>query len=501
MLTAALTLAACSGEEPAGSAPTGSPSAAPSAPPSTTGPGLEVYYAQEVTWEPCDGGTECATVEAPLDYAEPDGERVEIALRRTATDGADRIGSLLVNPGGPGASGTQLVSSLPQLLSQGVLDRYDVVGFDPRGVHRSTAVDCVDDAELDEIRATDHPLDSPEGLEVYTAETAALAEACAARSGELLAHVDTVSAAKDLDIVRAALGDEQLHYLGYSYGTFLGATYADLFPERVGRLVLDGGMDPSLTMAEVAMGQARGFEAALRDYVSSCLGTEGCPLSGTVEDGVAQVRRLLEVTRSTPLPTADGRELTYPLAMSGVLLPLYEDALWPVLSEALRQAMVERDGSQLLFLADVGADRQSDGTYATNSTEAFWAINCADYPVEGTVADWQRTAEEIAEAAPVFGPSLGYSEILCDVWPHESTAERAPLDAEGAAPILVVGTTGDPATPYEWSVALADQLASGHLLTYDGAGHTAYGRSNGCVTDAVDAYLLDGALPPEGARC
>lgn len=467
-----------------------------------SGSGIDRFYAQEPQWEECDSGTQCATVTVPLDHADPDGETVEIAVRRLPASGDDPIGSLLINPGGPGGSGTDLVAAVPQMFSQTLLERYDVVGFDPRGVNDSTAVDCVDDATLDEIRASDANLATPEDLDEYTAMSASIAEGCAARTGELLAHVDTVSAARDMDILRAVLGDDELHYLGYSYGTFLGATYAEEFPDKVGRLVLDGALDPTLSMAEVSHGQALGFEAALRDFIESCLAEDTCPLGPDVETGVSQVQRLLEQAAGLPLPTADdARPLTYPLALSGILVPLYDDALWPALQEALRQAMVDGDGSTLLFLADAGAERNPDGTYATNSNEAFWAVNCADYPVEGTIEDWRRSAEEMAHAAPVFGEALGYSEILCDVWPHESTAERTPLTAAGAAPILVVGTTGDPATPYEWSVSLADQLESATLLTYDGPGHTAYGRSNDCVTRAVDAYLVDGEPPADGTTC
>lgn len=463
--------------------------------------GMADYYGQDVTWEECQDGLECADVTVPLDHDDPGGATIELAVTRQATDDDARLGSLLLNPGGPGGSGTQMVSSAEMLLSEDLMSRYDVVGFDPRGVHRSAAVDCVTDAELDEQRSAGYDLETESGLEAYTESAEELAASCAENTGELLAHVDTESAARDLDVLRHVLGDEQLSYLGYSYGTMLGAVYADLFPERVGRLVLDGGLDPSLSSHEVALGQAQGFEEAVRAYAEDCLSGSGCPLSGDVDSAVDQVRTLLEVADATPLPTSSDRELTGPLAASGILLPLYEDELWPVLTEALRQAMAENDGSQLLYLADLSADRQPDGSYATNSQEAFPAINCLDYPVDGDLAQWQEQATELEEAAPTFGPMLGLGEVLCDVWPHESEAERTEVTADGSAPILVVGTTGDPATPYAWSEALADQLDAGRLLTYDGEGHTAYGRSNACVTEAVDGYLLEGTMPEEGLVC
>lgn len=459
------------------------------------------YYKQRVDWQAC-GELECALVQVPLDYDHPGGEQITLALKRSlAGDPARRVGSLLINPGGPGGSGITLVESTPQFFSRDLLDGFDVVGFDPRGVGESTAVECLAPAELDELRAAVYDTRNQTGRDSLRADARRIVEACQAKSGDLLPHVDTVSAARDMDILRAVLGDAELYYLGYSYGTQLGATYADLFPERVGRLVLDGAVDPTLTYAALGYGQAAGFEAALRAYVADCLEGRACPLRGSVDDGVAQIQRFIALTAGSALPTASDRALTQSHAVSGILLTLYDDRYWPVLTEALTAAMRDKDGSQLLFLADLVADREDDGTYSSNSVLAFTAVNCLDLPVDASPAAMDAAAARLRELSPTFGQFLAYGEIICDEWPVPATGDAQPLRAQGAAPILVIGTTRDPATPYVWAESLADQLESGILISFDGEGHTAYGRSNDCVEGAVDGYLLRGELPADGLSC
>lgn len=487
----------------------------------TTAPvpaGLEEFYAQDVEWHSCgkgdsvaagEGPFQCATVSVPLDYEAPSGERISVALKKRPAS-REAIGTLLINPGGPGGSGVELVDSVEGYFSDALLDAYDVVGFDPRGVGASTAVDCLTDAELDAERAgsQDDVVAQDVVGEQARAEVAeqasGLERSCQARTATagLLDHIDTVSAARDLDVLRALVGDQRLTYLGYSYGTYLGATYADLFPANVGRMVLDGAIDPTLTGAELAAGQARGFEAALRSYVAHCQEGDGCPLTGDVDGGVSQVRDFLTRARTNPVPTSDqDRPLTGDLATSAVIGVLYQDESWSTLTQALNQAMLQNDGSVLLYIADVFASRNSDGTYSGNGDEVINAINCLDYPVTGDPATWDAQASELEADSPTFGSQLAYADQYCQAWGHPSTREHAPIRAAGAAPVLVVGTTGDPATPYEWSQALASQLDSARLVTWEGQGHTAYGRSGSCVTTAVDAYLLAGTLPEEGLTC
>lgn len=504
LLVAALALAGCtitgsSAGKTREPAPTAEASFDPGA---GTDAALERYYTQDVVWQDCGPDTECTAVEVPLDYDDPGGGTVTLAVRRLVSAG-DGAPALFLNPGGPGGSGTAMIDWITFSVSDTLMAAYNLVGFDPRGVNQSDAVECVSDAELDDFRALDIDTTTDAGLAEYSRVMAEWAADCAANTGELLGHVDTESAARDLDILRAVVGrSATLDYLGYSYGTFLGAVYADLFTQRVGRFTLDGALDPSLSISELALGQAEGFERALRAYMADCQASPDCPFPGSVDDGLARIRALLDVIRSTPLPTGDpARPLTYSLAVSGIVLPMYESAIWPQLTAALDAAITGNDGSQLLYFADLGAGRLDDGSYEDNSNEAFMAINCLDYPVEGTLADWKADAERMKEISPTLGDALAWTEITCDVWPYESTRAREPIAASGSAPILVIGTTGDPATPYEWAVDMADQLDQGHLLTFDGDGHTAYGRSNQCVTDAVDRFMTRGQLPPEGATC
>jgi pimeloyl-ACP methyl ester carboxylesterase len=462
------------------------------------------YYEQDVAWSDCGQSFECATVEVPMDYDDPDGERITLALKRLPSQApSNRIGSLLVNPGGPGVSGVEFIEAAPDTLGQPVLEAFDVVGFDPRGVGESTPVVCLGPAELDELRAKVYDIDDEADLEEVRADSREFVAACEENSGRLLEFVDTVSAARDMDILREVLGDPRLHFLGYSYGTLLGATYADLFPGRVGRFVLDGAVDPTLETREERIGQVSGFEAALRAYVEECLGRSGCPLSGNVDDGVKQIQGFLDRLAESPLPTKSDRELTQPHAVSAILLALAAppENWWPILTEALSAAMKEGDGGPLLFLADLRAGRSQDGTYESNLLAAINAVNCLDEPVEADPEAMEAEADELRKASPTFGEFFAYSDVVCDLWPVESRPRTDPLDASGAAPILVIGTTHDPATPYEGAISLAEQLESGHLLTYDGQGHTAYRRTNGCIADAVDRYLVRGELPDEGLVC
>lgn len=461
--------------------------------------GLDAIYAQELDWQAC-GELECATLVVPLDYAEPDGDTVEIAVSRHPAAG-DRLGSLLINPGGPGSSGIDALSSiaLPR-FGQEVVDRYDLVGFDPRGVASSTPVTCVDGPAMDEIVTTDFDFGTDAGIQAAEDAYGAFGAACLENTGPVLEHVDTVSAAKDMDVLRAVLGDETLNYVGYSYGTQLGATYAALFPQQVGRLVLDGALDPTLSSQELSEGQAQGFENALRAYVADCQAGADCPLSGSVDDGLAQVRSVLDRARKSPLPTGTERPLTGALAFSGIALPLYDESSWTYLTMGL-DAALSGDGSILLQLADLYYDRNADGTYSSNSTQAFWAIGCADDRGTTDVAEMRAQAAAIEEVAPTVGYFFGYGGVICAQWPVPEAGGLDDYSAAGAAPIVVVGTTNDPATPYAWAESLAGTLDSGHLLTYEGEGHTAYGRSNACIADAVDAYLLEGTVPADGTRC
>ena len=465
--------------------------------------GLDAFYGQTLVWEDCGSGYECTTVQAPLDWDDPTAGAIDLAVKRSpATGSADeRLGSLLTNPGGPGASGVDFLSSVVDyVVGDDVLQAYDVVGFDPRGVAGSTPVDCGDDETVDAFFTTDYPMESQADVEAARERARAFGQACLEATGPALGEVDTVSAARDMDLMRAVLGDEKLSFLGFSYGTFLGATYADLYPENVGRLVLDGALDPSMSNDDLVVGQAVGFENALRAYVEDCQQADTCPLQGSLDQGLARVAQVVADAEASPLPAGDA-EVNGTLAWYGIVVTLYDDGSWPYLTMALDEAISSGTGSTLLELANFYLDRTPDGTYTANSMVAFQAINCLDYPMVARDYDEMLAfADQVEAVAPTFGREFAMA-IGCETWPFPATGERRPITAEGAAPILVVGTTGDPATPYEWAVALADQLASAELLTWEGEGHTAYGRGGSCVSDVVEAYLLEGELPAGGASC
>lgn len=500
MVAAVALLAACTAQVPEKSATpvedaTGAATGAESAP-----EGFEEFYGQDLEWETCRSGFECATATAPLSWGDPEAGSIELALMRSRASG-EKVGSLLVNPGGPGGSGVDYLESAVETYGEPLRESFDVVGFDPRGVEDSSAVECYGDAEKNEYLAEDFDLSTEQGLEDARRSSAAWAEACGENTGELLGEVDTQSAAKDLDMLRAALGDSQLHYLGFSYGTSLGATYAGLFPDRAGRLVLDGAIDPTLDDGEMSEGQAVGFENALRAYVTDCQAGQDCPLTGSVDEGMQQVRGVLDAAYDRPYPTSGEREVTQSLAFYGVAVTLYAEQNWPILTQALDEAINAGTGDTLLYLADFYNDRNADGSFSTNSTEAFSAVNCLDSRSSDDVDEMRAQAAEIEEAAPTMGTFFTYGGLACASWPYPEVEQEYDVAAPGAPPIVVIGTTNDPATPYVWSEGMADTLESGVLVTYEGEGHTAYGRSNDCIAGAVEDYLVEGTVPEDGLTC
>ena len=477
------------------------PTREPAKPPEDAPPALAKFYTQKPKWTDCGaGGFECATVQVPLDYAKPEGKAIELAvLRLRARKPSQRIGSLLVNPGGPGGSGVEYARYSPLILGQPVLDRYDVVGFDPRGVGQSTPVDCVSDEELDKITASDGSPDSPEEINELFAQARAFGQGCQEKSGDLIAHVSTQEAARDMDILRGLLGDEELHYLGKSYGTFLGATYAELFPKRAGRLVLDGALDPQLTGVQLGLEQAKGFEVALRAFLEDCVKRSDCPLGTNADEAYTKLREFLDGLDQDPLPGAGDRQVTQAIATIGVVMPLYVKSYWPRLRAALK-AGLDGSGERLLSMVDEYNSRGPNG-YKDNSGEVIYAVNCLDRPDLTSVADAERELPTFQAAAPLFGPFILWGSLACANWPVKPTGTPHAIRATGAKPILVVGTTRDPATPYRWAQALASQLDSGVLLTRDGDGHTAYKEGNSCVDEAVEKYLLEGKPPEASLRC
>ncbi|MGW9268011.1 alpha/beta fold hydrolase [Microbacterium sp. NPDC055599] len=458
------------------------------------------YYSQKLDWTECGTGFECTDVTAPLDWENPGSGEIQLAVVRHRAEGT-AVGSLLTNPGGPGASGVDLVlSSLGYAVGPALVENYDVIGFDPRGVGGSTAVTCYDDAEMDDYLygIPEAQRGSVEWEQELLDGHRAFAEACDANSDGILPYITTVNAARDMDLIRAVLGDKQLNYLGYSYGTFLGATYAQLYPEKAGRLVLDGAIDPSVPGLEVGATQALGFESALRAYMQNCLDSGNCPFSGSVDEAMADLGALLASADRTPLENGDGRLMGADALMTAIIAALYSQDSWDYLTQALEEAL-QGDPTTAFVLADFYNGREN-GTYIDNSSEAFRAYNCMDYPVEDDPAAEAAITAKIAEGAPTIAPYWTGPDP-CEVWPYPPTGTRGEIAAEGAGPIVVVGTTNDPATPYEWSESLADQLEEGVLITRVGEGHTGYNKGNTCVDDAVEGFLLDDVVPEDGLRC
>ncbi|MEW1545144.1 alpha/beta hydrolase [Streptomyces tsukubensis] len=516
--------AAASGTSRA-SAPTGSSSTpGTTSSPGTTNPvpplGKELT-GQKPAWKTCPapseaegggaapppppGGSawECATVKAPLDYADPGGKTFDLALiRARATDPQKRIGSLIFNFGGPGGSG---ITTLPAAATDytALNTRYDLVSFDPRGVGRSVPVRCEDDKQLDAFYSLDATPDTDAEITAYSDGLKSYASACKQHSGGALPHVGTLNAARDLDLMRQVLGDDKLYYFGISYGTELGGVYAHLFPKNVGRAVFDAVVDPTKNSEEGSLGQAKGFQLALDNFAQDCVDRgDQCLIAGTTRAEVeGQITDLLKRLDARPVPAGGGRELTQTQALNGIAQSLYSQQFWPLLEQGVDEAD-GGDGSLLLALSDAMNGRNQDGRY-DNMGAAFNAISCVDTKDRYSVAQTRAKLPEFRAASPVFGDYLGWGMLGCTNWPVPGTWEHPDVSAPGAAPVVVIGNTGDPATPYEGARAMVEALGPGVgvEITYRGQGHGAYNATSTCVKGAVDAYLLEGRVPAAGTVC
>ncbi len=507
-----LATAACTAVSPGspGRAAAGSPESA-----------LATFYDQKLSWGPCapfattdadarafaDPRYDCAKLEVPLDYARPDGRKAELGvLRQKALSPATRIGSLLLNPGGPGASGMSVVPAIFG-RSQGtgpLAQRFDLVGFDPRGVGSSTpTIDCLTDAEQDAERAKTFADPSPAGVAAAEADSKLMADLCSGRVGNgVLADVGTRDVVKDVDILRAALGDKLLTYLGFSYGTQIGSTYAEAFPGNVRALVLDGALDPTETLFDRTVKQNAGFQQAFEAFGKWCTAQPApCPLGTDPAQTTATYQALVRPLIDKPIPVGpSGRILSFPDAQIGVSQALYLSQFWPLLSKGL-SALATGDGSILLNLADIYYERAPDGKYA-NTLEAFTAITCVDTEPITDRGQARALAEKVDAVAPFRSTGRGAVGALdpCAFWPVPPTTKPHIPQVQGLVPTLVISTTGDPATPYQAGVDLAKALG-GSLLTFEGTQHTVALRGVTCVDDAVSRYLIDGTLPPPGTTC
>ncbi|GGC71472.1 alpha/beta hydrolase [Hoyosella rhizosphaerae] len=481
-------------------------------------PDLAEFYTQELQWESCDEyandadtrqrlnrfGFTCAYLAVPLSYEDPTGDVANIAVTRTSASG-NKIGSLVMNPGGPGAGGISAAANVAAALPGTQLgERFDFVSFDPRGIGASTpAIACLSGPDQDSYRQALRIDMSPEGIAETEADTRRYVEACERNTGlDVLSNVGTRDVARDLDVLRAALGDEQLTFLGYSYGTFLGAVYAEQFPDKVRAMVLDGAVDPAEDLVETLVRQGEGFQRAFDAFVDDCLEQPQCPLGSDVDNAVKEFRVIMESLIDDPAFTSDPRNLTYSDGMAGVYQALYSPQLWTLLRTGLTE-VTDGLGDTLLFLADTYEGRRDDGTYR-NTIPAFHAVSCVDSPPETDRARRGEADMRYREVAPFADGGQGTGEApldFCAFWPVLNTSEPRDLDIDDAlAPTLVVSTTGDPATPYEAGLELARQLG-GSLLTYEGNQHTVVLGVDECVDQHVERYLIDLQLPESDPRC
>ncbi|MDY7100030.1 MAG: alpha/beta fold hydrolase [Actinomycetota bacterium] len=508
MAVATLVLAACTGDDDDESSATSStttPATTGDATTDDTGPGTtdttgdtvdeSEFTVAPLAWEPCADldGFECATLVAPVDHDDPEGETLDVAvIRQPASDTDERIGSLVFNPGGPGGSGITFLADAAPVVPAELAARFDLVSFDPRGVGRSTPIEC----NPDPARELAIIPDRASGFAEVAAYNVELAQSCAERYGDLLDHLGTVDVAHDLDLLRRALGDDGLNYVGLSYGTTIGAVYAELHGEHARALILDGGVAPDLDLVEDTRLRAVRFDEAFARLDAMCASEPECPLA---EAGLAQTwDGVLASVLESPLPTADpARTLDAGLFYAASAVPLYTTDGWQLFTFALDDA-AGGDGTALLFLADLYTERADDGTYP-NSSEMFTAVDCADDPAALSAEEAVALAEEVAPAAPRWGDLLVAGTLQCASWPAEG--EGLPeISGADAPPVLVIGTTHDPATPFEWSQRLADALDSATLVTFAGDGHTAF-AAGGCVDDLYVEYLVDLTVPDDALVC
>jgi pimeloyl-ACP methyl ester carboxylesterase len=449
-----------------------------------------------ITWTNCGAGFQCGNLMVPLDYSNPAGRKVSLALIKKPKQGTQpRIGSLLYNPGGPGESGVDYLRNDPSIKD--LNQRFDIVAWDPRGIGGSTRISCVDNATLDKDLALDGVLDDPAEKAATIQADKEFVDGCQRRSGFLLPFMDSATTARDMDQIRGALGDAKLTYIGFSYGTLLGQWYAHLFPTHVRALSLDGVVDPGVSANESQLRQVVGFEQNLQAFLADCRSRAGCAF-GRSGDPATKLNDLMARLDATPL-NVGSRQLTRNLAMTGLLQTLYDQSLWTYLDQGL-VAAESGDGRILLFLADFYNKRNSDGSYDAISNGGFAAAFCLDFPSPSDVSYYDSLGPSYQKASPFFGQWFQYGNLQCGEWPVKLKGSHTPLPIQDAPPILLVGGTNDPATPYVDAQSVNRQISASILLTRQGNGHTSYG-SSACSHAAEDAYLIDLTLPAAGTVC
>lgn len=461
---------------------------------------LSRYQGQQLAWQPC-GSMECASLTVPMSYDDPALGDLRLAVSRSRARTADRLGSIVVNPGGPGAAGVDFAAYVANQVMPAVARRYDVVGFDPRGVGDSAPVSCLTGRQTSAWLDADPTPDSPAEIRSLMRTAGRISPGCLRSDATLARHVGTDLTVQDVDVLRSALGDERLNFLGFSYGTFIGAQYMERFPDRVGRFVLDGAVDPTLDGMQLSQGQSAGFQQAVWQFAADCTRQSNCPAKSRT-GVITWLNRLFDQLDARPMATHTTQPLLESQAITAVFYAMYDPSLWPVLTDALSLA-ARGDGTNLQEVAYSATDRTGRFQFATNTNSAFYAISCWDSPptpnatgLAAAAGRWSRGVR-----VPALAKAMSWGNAPCSTWFGHTAQPPTAVTSTTASPVIVIGTTRDPATPYAWARALAAQLPTATLLTFEGDGHTAYGTDSRCVQDAVDGYFLNGTMPPAGLRC
>ena len=463
---------------------------------------LAPYYSQNLTWSACEGGRQCAQLRVPLDYGDAAAGDITVALSRVLHSSSVSQGSLIVNPGGPGGSGLDFATVVADEIAPTVAKQFDIVGFDPRGVGKSAPVTCMTGAQTTRwILADPTPVTRAE-QEAYMRLASTISTGCLRYSPTIAPHVQTSNTVKDMDIMRAALGEANLNLLGFSYGTSLGALYAQEFPDKVGRMVLDGAVDTSLDGMAISLGQSNAFQQALVRFANDCGRHADCPTRDGKQAVISNINRLLASLNQHTLPSTGYEPLNQAQAITAIFLSMYSPSFWAPLRLALAAAN-KGSGTDLQKLADLASDRDGKNHYASNQNSAFLAISCIDAPATPGRLGLLAAANSWSRSAPVpeMARAIAWGNAPCSTWFAHPKAPLTQVASTTKAPILIVDTRYDPATPYAWGVAVHKALPTSSLLTYEGDGHTAYGGGSACIDAAVDTYLLSGVVPPPNKTC
>ena len=459
---------------------------------------LKGYYEQQIDWQGCYEIYQCTELLVPIDYANLSTGTFEITVLKYPTTNENKLGSLIVNPGGPGGSGVDYAYAAEYLFSPAILNAYDIVGFDPRGVSRSEPIICLTDRELDANYASDAKPDNDAEFQQILQDTKKYVEKCKDKNKYLTSY-STANVARDLDILREALGDKQLNYMGKSYGTYLGTLYAHFFPNKVGRMVLDGAVDPTISDFQQSLTQAIGFDNAFAAFAADCNEQSECPLPTDKDEAIEFMKRLFNNAAKEPLEAKNNRLLSESTMVLGTASALYDSATgWPDLRAAIAQAKIGQSKT-FLKLADEYTGRLEDGGYRSNEFDSAAIIDCLDFTDTRSIKEMKKDAQTFTKQAPLFGPYLAYSGIGCRYFDAPRATKFVPTKTFN--PIVIIGTTGDPATPYQWAQGLNKILTNSVLLSLTGDGHTGQGQGNGCIDKSVDSFLLIGTVPRNYSMC